>query len=60
MKIKKCPFCGAGAEVWLDQEKQIVFVECNNVECGGRSGSSDSVFKAIQSWNRREYKEEEE
>lgn len=61
--IKTCPFCGAGASVFVNRsdKKRLYFIE---VKCGYCSATGRTVFtsvkddqtailRAIESWNKR-------
>lgn len=56
--IKNCPFCGSTADIWLSENRLLLFVECDNVDCGARGGSDVQIDQAIRKWNIRNDKEE--
>ena len=45
--------CGSHANIWLNESRLGVFVECDNMECGARSGTCLNIYDAISKWNTR-------
>ena len=52
-RIKKCPFCGSTADIWLSESRLNLFVECDNINCMARSGSGINIMEVIDKWNNR-------
>ena len=51
--LKKCPFCGSTANIWLSENRLSLFVECDNMECRARSGDYSDIYVVIEKWNNR-------
>lgn len=51
--LHNCPFCGSKADIWLKENRLGVFVECDNMDCGARSGTFMDINEAISKWNLR-------
>ena len=63
--LKPCPFCGAGAHIWLRNNQEISYVrymaavECNNMYCEAMIDTQwfdtgdEAIQEAIACWNRR-------
>ena len=51
--LKKCPFCGSNANLWLNDSRLNVFVECDNIDCMARSGPGINIMEVIAKWNNR-------
>lgn len=51
--LKKCPFCGSTANIWLSESRLNMFVECDNIDCMARSGSGINIMDVIAKWNNR-------
>lgn len=54
-RIKKCPFCGSTANIWLSESRLSVYVECDNIDCMARSGSGINIMEVIDKWNKRAF-----
>ena len=53
--LKKCPFCGSTANIWLSESRLNVFVECDNIDCRARTGSGINIMDVIATWNKRAF-----
>lgn len=51
--LKKCPFCGSTANLWLSESRLNIYVECDNIDCMARSGSGIDIMEVINKWNNR-------
>lgn len=51
--LKKCPFCGNNANIWLSESRLNLFVECDNIDCMARSGPGVNIMEVIAMWNNR-------
>ena len=51
--LKKCPFCGSTANIWLSESRLNLFVECDNIDCMARIGPGINIMEVIASWNNR-------
>ena len=51
--LKKCPFCGSTADIWLSESRLNLYVECDNIDCMARSGSGINIMEVINKWNNR-------
>ena len=58
--LKKCPFCGSTANIWLSESRLNLFVECDNIDCMARGGAGINIMEVINKWNNRTEEVEKE
>ena len=53
--LKRCPFCGNGAELekFSNGESDMYIVQCQNPNCQAETTYSDEAEDVIAIWNRR-------
>lgn len=51
--LRKCPFCGSTANIWLSESRLNLYVECDNIDCMARSGSGINIMSVVALWNHR-------
>jgi Lar family restriction alleviation protein len=51
IEIKDCPFCGGKASVKTFKKEAKYFINCNDCKC--TTDIQDTIYEAIQIWNRR-------
>ena len=53
--IEPCPFCGAGADVFMDFAEETPYVRCSSNKCRASAGRilHGSMADAVVLWNKR-------
>lgn len=57
-KLKPCPFCGNEAEINGRDRLHYWFAQC--IECGATQYGKETKEEAIEAWNRRTERSEDE